>query len=252
MGEGLPLWLSTGPAMLLFAAIFLFGQHFHPLRRFVRDRRSVLSFTAGMSAAYVFVHMMPELNEARELVLESADPRWLPYEGVAIYFLALLGFLASYGLDRLRSHAHAPGGEAGGEAGAHAEGAMHVGGTVAYVAMMSYLLVRSAGESVPATVGFALAFGGHFLALDHSLYSEYGKDYLRRGRWLLAGGCLLGWSVGLALVLPALALALLMAFISGGVVMSNALMELSEGRDGRFTAFVSGALIYGLMLIPLG
>jgi hypothetical protein len=33
--------------------------------------------------------------------------------------------------------------------------------------------------------------------------------------------------------------------------MTNALMELSEGRDGRFAAFVSGALIYGLMLIPL-
>jgi hypothetical protein len=61
----------------------------------------------------------------------------------------------------------------------------------------------------------------------------------------------LGWLLGLLLVLPPLALALLLAFISGGVIMTNALMELSEGKDGRFAAFVSGALIYGLMLIPL-
>jgi hypothetical protein len=245
--EATPLWLTTGPAALLFAAIFLAGQHFHPLRRFIRDRRSVLSFTAGMSLAYVFVRMMPELNEARELLLESADSRWLPFEGVAIYFLALLGFLGSYGLDHVREGHAPPAGEGGGEA----QSAMHLGGTAAYVAMMSYLLVRSAGGSVPATVGFALAFGGHFLALDHSLFDRFRDDYLRRGRWRLAASCLLGWLLGLLLVLPPLALALLLAFISGGVIMTNALMELSEGKDGRFAAFVSGALIYGLMLIPL-
>ena len=247
MGEATPLWLTTGPAVLLFAAIFLVGQHFHPMRRYIHDRRSVLSFMAGMSAAYVFVHMMPELNEARELVLASADERWLPYEGVAIYFLALLGFLGSYGLEQLRAGHAGPAGEGGGEG----QRAMHLGGTAAYVAMMSYLLVRSAGESVPATVGYALAFGGHFLALDHSLFDQYRDDYLRRGRWLLAASCVLGWLLGLLLVLPPLALALLLAFISGGVIMTNALMELSEGKDGRFAAFVWGALLYGLMLIPL-
>lgn len=249
MDPSSPLWLTTGPAALLFAAIFLAGQHFHPLRRFIRDRRSVLSFTAGMSLAYVFVRMMPELNEARELLLESADSRWLPYEGVAIYFLALLGFLGSYGLDHLREVHATPARE--GEAEGEGQSVMHLGGTAAYVAMMSYLLVRSAGESVPATVGFALAFGGHFLALDHSLFDRFRDDYLRRGRWLLAASSLFGWLLGLLLVLPPLALALLLAFISGGVIMTNALMELSEGKDGRFTAFVSGALIYGLMLIPL-
>jgi hypothetical protein len=247
--QATPLWLTTAPAALLFAAIFLVGQHFHPLRRFIRDRRSVLSFTAGMSLAYVFVRMMPELNEARELLLESADSRWLPYEGVAIYFLALLGFLGSYGLDHRREGHAAPAGESGGEG--DGQSAMHLGGTAAYVAMMSYLLVRSAGESVPATVGFALAFGGHFLALDHSLFHRFRDDYLRRGRWRLAASCLVGWLLGLLLVLPPLALALLLAFISGGVIMTNALMELSEGKDGRFAAFVWGALIYGLMLIPL-
>lgn len=242
------LLLTTGPAVLLFAAIFLFGQDFHPLRRFVRDRRNVLSFSAGMSVAYVFVRMMPELSEARELVLESAGSLWLPYEGVAIYFLALLGFVGSYSLDRMRPVHGAPAGESDGEA----EPAMHIGGTLAYVAMMSYLLVRSAGDSVATTIGFTLAFGGHFLALNHSLFAEFQGYYLRRGRWLLAAGCLLGWLVGMLLVLPPLALALVVAFISGGVIMTNALMEVAEGKDGRFSAFVWGALLYGLILVPLG
>lgn len=189
MAGGHELALTTGPVMLLFAAIFLGGQNVHPFRRFVRDRRSVVSFTAGMSAAYVFVRMMPELNEARELVKEAADASRLPHEGVAIYYLALLGFVAFYGLDRVRAMRAAPAAQARGEAA----GFLHVGGTSAYVAMMSYLLVRSAGESLLAVIGYALAFGGHFLALNHALFEEFRDDYLRRGRWVLAASCVVGW-----------------------------------------------------------
>lgn len=83
---------------------------------------------------------------------------------------------------------------------------MPIGGTAVYVGLMSYLLVRSAGTSVAATVGFTLAFGGHFLALDHSLCAEFKEACLSRGRWLLA----------------------------------------------LLTAFMSGSLSYGLILIPLG
>lgn len=248
-GGSAPL-LSTGTAVLVFAAIFLAGQHIHPLRRWVRDKRTVVSFTAGMSIAYVFVRMMPELNEARELVLASAGPHRLPYEGIAIYFLALVGFLCFYGLDRLRRAPAPAGGESEGHGAAH--GVMHLAGTAVYVGMMSYLLMRGAGESMASTVGYTLAFGGHFLALDHGLYAEFREDYLRRGRWLLAGSCVAGWLVGLLVTLPPLALALLIAFVSGGVIMTNSLMELSEGKDGRFAAFMSGSLLYGLMLVPLG
>lgn len=243
------LILHTGPGVLAFAAIFLAGQRLHPLRRIVTDRRNLASFSAGMSAAYVFVHMMPELHEARALVVESASGSLrLPYEGASIYFLAMIGFLFSYGLDRLRSGRSAVSGKEREED----EQTMHLGGMAAYVGLMSYLLVRSAGESSATTVGYTLAFGGHFIALAHSLDEEFKDSYQRRGRWLLAGSCLLGWAVGVMLALPPYALALLTAFISGGVIMTNALMELSEGKDGRFSAFMAGSLIYGLVLIPLG
>jgi hypothetical protein len=61
-----------------------------------------------------------------------------------------------------------------------------------------------------------------------------------------------GWSVGVFMSLPAYALALLVAFISGGVIMTNTLMELAEGKDGRFLAFLVGSLLYAALLVPLG
>jgi len=248
MAANSELMLATGPAVLVFMAVFLAGDRLHPLRSVIRDRRNIVSFSAGMSIAYVFMRMMPELHGARELVLQSA-PRLtpMPFEGIAIYFLALVGFLCFYGLDRL-SPAPSETREAASERGL-LNG--HVAGLAAYVGLMSYLLARDAGESVAATALYTLAFGGHFLALDHSLREGYGDAYQRNGRWLMAASCLVGWLVGVAFVLREFPLALLVAFISGGAIMTNTLMELSEGKDGRFLPFAVGSLGYGLILIPL-
>ena len=45
-----------------------------------------------MSAAYVFVHLMPEMHAAREALVESASQP-LRHEGMAVYFVGLVGFL---------------------------------------------------------------------------------------------------------------------------------------------------------------
>ena len=248
MTGGLGLMLATAPAALVFVAIFLVGGRLHPFRRFVSDRRSIVSFSAGMSIAYVFLRMMPELHGARQLLVESASARIpMPFEGIGIYFLALVGFLCFYGLDRLAPRA------SGASGAPDAPGMVngHVAGLSAYVALMSYLLGRDAGDSVAATALYTLAFGGHFLALEHSLREGYGEAYQREGRWIMAASCVIGWLIGVLFVLDSFPLALVTAFISGGVIMTNTLMELSEGRDGRFLPFVAGSLLYGLILIPL-
>ena len=71
--------VETGAAALLFAANFLFGDWVHPLRA-VLDRRSMISFSAGISAAYVFVHLLPELHGVRTVVTRES-PIALPNEG---------------------------------------------------------------------------------------------------------------------------------------------------------------------------
>jgi hypothetical protein len=44
--------LETGAAAFLFAAAFLAGGRVRPARALIPDRRSIISFGAGMSAAY--------------------------------------------------------------------------------------------------------------------------------------------------------------------------------------------------------
>lgn len=240
-------FLETGAAALLFIVTFLMGGRVHPFRTLVRDRRSIVSFGAGMSIAYVFVHLMPELHGVRGAFVESMSLS-LPYEGMSIYFFALVGFLVFYGLDHLRARIRRtteaePFGPAF---------RLHVGGFAAYVWLMSYLLVHNLGETTASTALYALAIALHFLGVDHALREEHGIAYEKVGRFLLAAMALLGWGMGLLFSLPHYVLALLVAFVSGAIIMNSTIMELPSEKDGRFVPLLSGGLIYGLMLLVLG
>lgn len=239
--------LETGAAAMLFAAAFVFGGRVHPMRFLFRERRSVVSFGAGISAAYVFVHVMPELARVRHAFAVSVSLP-LRYEGMAIYLVALLGFLLFYGLDHLRARLREP--EAA-QLGGRAFG-LHVGGFAAYVSLLGYLLVRNLETSQASTGFYVLAITFHLLAVDHELRNEHGAVYERAGRFVLAGAALSGWGIGLLVALPQHVIALLLAFLSGAIIMNSTIMELPSEKDGRFLPFVTGGVVYGLILLPFG
>src|SRR5690606_37130239 len=125
-----------GLGAALFAAVFLFGDKIQLLGSAIHDARSIASVGAGISTASVFVHLMPELGEAREVLATSASVE-LRYEGMAVYIVALAAFVAYFGLEHFRQrreHEAAEGGEAG--------FGLHMAGWAAYVVVASYLLVH--------------------------------------------------------------------------------------------------------------
>lgn len=235
--------IETGAAALLFAVTFLAGGRVHPLRALIRDRRSIISFGAGMSTAYVFVRVMPELEGSRRDFAASVSVD-LPYEGAAIYFLSLVGFLVFYSLDHLRKTIAAE------RAGLAFK--LHVGGFAAYVWLMAYLLVSDFERTPVSTALYAVAIAFHFLAVDHALRREHGVAYERVGRFVLAGMSAFGWAVGLLFTLPHYVIAQLMAFVSGAIIINSAIMELPSEKDGRLLPFAGGGVIYGLILWALG
>jgi hypothetical protein len=230
-----PEFLQTGAATLLFVAVFLFGERVRPVRRLIGDHRSIVSFGAGMSSAYVFVHVMPELSVARHSFAETT-PLLLWFKGMVVYFVALIGFLLFYALDHLRKSGR--------------EFDLHQSGFAAYVALAGYLLVNHLEHK--GTALYAIAIACHFLAVDHELAKQHGVAYTQWGRFILAGMSVLGWALGLMIALPHYVIALLVAFLSGAVIMNSTVMELPSEKDGRFLPFVMGGLIYGVILLPLG
>jgi hypothetical protein len=242
----IPRFLETGGAAIVFASMFLIGGRIHPMSLILRHQRSMLSFSSGIAMAYVFAHVMPELEGARaDFVKFTALP--VLNEGRAVYFLALVGFLTFYSLDHLSQVART----------AAAEGrpvpdlSVKVVSFAGYVFLIAYLLVNNLEESPLDIALYALAMAVHFLTFDHTFREEPGTAYVRRGHLYLAGAAVLGWAAGWAIALPRDVLALMLGFLSGGIIMNSATDELPREKTGEIIPFVVGAVIYALILIPL-
>jgi hypothetical protein len=167
---------------------------------------------------------------------------------MAIYMVALAGFMLYYGLDRLHRDAQRQE-DARKRAVAFR---LHIGGFGLYVCMMGYLLVSNGGEGGTSIGLFVLAIALHFLSIDHMLRREHGEVYDRRGRFLLAAMVLAGWAAGEVITVAPVTVAPVVAFVSGGIIMNSMLMELPTEREGRFVPFMVGGVGYGLVLLPLG
>lgn len=239
--------LVTGIAALLFAFTFLVGGKERVLRAVVRDKRSLISFGGGMAAAYVFVHVMPELHSARSSFAQSVSVP-LRFEGMVIYFLALIGFLMFYGLDHLRRLVR----ETDQAQSTGKAFWLHIGGFAAYVWLMSYLLMHQPDGTLVSIVLYAVAITLHLLGVAHALHDEHGAKYERTGRFVLAGMAVAGWGAGMLITLPEYIATLLVAFVSGAIIMNSLIMELPSEKDGRFLPFMTGGIVYGLILLPLG
>lgn len=239
--------LATGAAALLFSATFLVGARRHPFRAVIGDERNVVSFGGGMAAAYVFVNVMPELHDARQAFAASVSIR-LRYEGMAIYYLSLVGFVAYYGLDHLRRSLR----ETGNRESTGKSFWLHVGGFAVYVWLVAYQLVHNLKETTVSIALYTVAITFHFRGVDRALREEHGARYDRIGRFVLAAMCVAGWAAAQLAALPRDVLALSVAFISGAIIMNSLIMELPSEKDGRFLPFMAGGIVYGLILLPLG
>ena len=243
----MPGWalVESCAAALLWGTIFLWGGGARFVYASAFDSRAITSFGAGMAVAYVFVGMMPELQVVRGTLVASLSTP-LPYAGKATYFLALVGFLTFYGLRYLRAEVHETAGTD--QAGFW----LHIGGFAAYVWLLGYLLVNSLEETEASISLYAMAMAVHFLAVDRALREEYGTIYQRIGRLLLAAMSIIGWASGILFALPQHVVALLMAFLSGAIIMNSTVMELRSAPKGRFWPIMAGGTFYGLILLPFG
>jgi hypothetical protein len=239
--------LESAAAALLFCAIFLLVGTLRPLRWFFREERTAVSFGAGIATAYVFVHVMPELNAARHAFEESTSLR-LHYEGMSIFYVSLVGFLMFYGQDSLQKRLQ----QDPDRRRAVNAFIVSITGFAVYVGLMAYLLVHNLEDTPRSVALFAVAIAVHFLGVDRVLRDEHGTIYERIGRFILAVMPLLGWGIGMLMTLPRSIIALMVAFISGAVIMNSSITELRTESKGHFLPFMFGGLAYGLILLPIG
>ena len=205
-----------------------------------------LSFAGGVSVAYVFVHLFPEIQEAGATIHRSEFGPLVLFAEHHVYLVTLAGFVVFYGLERLAQEASGRREDADSDSDVFW---LHVGSFGAYNALVGYLLLHREEAGLTNLLFFFVAMALHFVVNDHGLREHHGALYRRRGRWLLATAVLLGTGVGLAVAVPKGVLAVLFAFLAGGIVLNVIKEELPEERESRFPAFAAGTAGYTALLL---
>ena len=235
---------------LVFAGAYLLGGWLEssPLAERFRRRHSYISAAAGISVAYVFIDVLPELEVQRQALVTAAGGAALVFAEKRVYLLALFSFVVVYGLEHLVLVTHDR------RRATVAAGRpdpvywFELAGYAAYSGLIGYLVVHRAGHGPLALGVYAFAMAIHFLIVDHALHEEHGRLYAPRGRWVLAASVLVGWAIGVAFPLSEIVVARLFAVLAGGVVIASLRAELPDNRTGRFWPFCSGAIIFAVFL----
>ena len=249
MGKGLsPTTLVILLTVTAFVLVHVFGGR---LAFLSKTPRSVwLSAAGGVSVAYVFVHLLPELAEHQDVIAERA--RFAGLLGASeshAYLIALFGLGLFYGVERF---ARSKGGRKSRGEGEDIPLSVfwtHLGAFALYNVLVGYLLLHREETDLRGLIVYGVAMSLHFIVNDQGLRQHHGHTYHRYGRWLLAAAPVAGLLLGLVTNVSALLLSALFAFLAGGVILNVLKEELPEDRQSRFSAFALGATSYSALLL---
>ncbi|MCC5654244.1 hypothetical protein LC609_31605 [Nostoc sp. XA013] len=239
--------MITAICAIALVIVHLFSGKLQFLNTKLRSRW--LSFGSGVSVAYVFVHVLPELSKAQVTLQSSLDIR-LAFLEHHVYLVALLGLGVFYGLERFANKSRQHNQKTGkGDITSSGVFWIHIASFAVYNALIGYLLVHREESSIKSLLFFSFAMGLHFVVNDNGLRENHKQAYDQIGRWLLVAAIIVGWAIGIGTVIHQAAVAVLFAFLAGGIVLNVLKEELPEQRESRFWAFALGALGYAILLL---
>ena len=221
---------------LLYALVHLFGPRF---RRFM-DRSNmgaILGSTGGgIAVAYLFLQLMPELEHAEQRLL-----------GDSIHLVVLVGFVVFWGLEvRLQVS----------RSTIEAQESSATGSTfkfnVALGAVYNWLLIYAMPSHLheggaKALIG-AVPIGIHLIYKDYLMGEHQSQKFDDWGRYILAVAPLIGWTAVLLATPSEVFSDLLIAVLTGYIIHTVFRSELPASEESNFRWFLSGAVMYALLL----
>jgi zinc transporter ZupT len=248
-GTNSTILLLAGVFAVLLAIVHLFAGKLR-FQGTVSHRRW-LSFGSGVSVAYVFVHLLPELSESQEAIRNNIS--WgLAFLEHHVYLMALLGLAVFYGLERLARISRRRSDKAGkGNATEPSIFWIHISSFALYNALIGYLLLKRGQSGIISLVFFFIAMALHFVVNDDGLREHHQESYDHKGRWILSAAVVTGWIIGSSTTINEAAIAILFGFLAGSVVLNVLKEELPEEQDSRFWSFALGAASYTALLLVL-
>lgn len=237
--------LASLLTVIVLAAIHLGAGATESLGR--RWRPRALSAAAGISVCCIFLELLPDLAEQQGVITG-----WglFPTLERHAYILAMVGLTMFFAVETVSRSSR--------RKNLHAGASQHTGDAAYWFSVVSFAILNASIGYAMANPGdeavhplwlFALAMGLHFLANDCALAEHHGERYKRFGRWILSGGLVAGWLVGMVpqFEISPPALALVLAFIAGASILNVLRNELPDtDRAVDVIAFALGASAFAV------
>jgi hypothetical protein len=230
----------------LFALVFLWVRKAEGFQ----DKRggALLSFSAGVAVAYVFVDIMPHLASKQQALLAASEAGWYGFLEHHTYLVSLIGFLV-YLASFIRSETDPA---VSGVADSVWSRAYITLGACAYVGLISYMLSEQPAHRREPVALFSVAMAMHIFGVAQFVRWRLGPVYESTHRWIIAAFAYLGWLTGVITSVPDTTYALLFAFLAGGVFGIAVTVEVREVDSfRRFRSFAMGAAVLVLMVLLL-
>lgn len=236
--QTLPYPLIAFLSITIFACVHLFASYASRYDSAAHGR--FLSAGGGIAIAYVFIDLLPKLCQA-DLVVRQAFSGFSLYFERHVYIMAMLGFLLFFIVDRVQKTAWE-----------QASFYLSLGSYALFNFLVGYAVAYKDDPDIQPLALFTFAMALHYFTNDYTLNREHGASYNIFGKWILVLCLFLGWIVGSFITISPPALALINAFIGGGVIMNVTRHELPDGTQSNTTAFLIGALSYAAILLAIG
>jgi len=238
----------TGLSALLAVCLALLHLYVRLLSPALDAPRSPwLSLAGGAATAYVFVHIFPSLCDGQDVLLR-AGWTWAAMLDRHVFLIALSGLLVFYALERAALGVR--GGRAAPPTGpGNGVFWLHLTSFSLYNFLIGYLLINRPTPGPANLITYFLAMALHMAGNDYGLRRHFTDSYRHLGRLVLAGAVLAGWGFGFAFRVHEAVLAVLFAFLAGGVVMNTMKDELPLDGSGNAPAFTLGAAGYAALLL---
>lgn len=234
----IPYPLAALISIVIFQLVHIFARKTESFNAITHGR--FLSMGGGIATSYVFIDLLPKLAKS-ELLIQGAISGLFPFFERHVYVMALAGFLLFFTVDRSRT--------------------ICVQKTAYWLSLSSfaffnflvgYAVVDKDNPEVQPLVLFTVAMALHYFVTDYSLHRDHGRLYEEKGRWILVVSLFLGWLVGVLFTLEQTSVALMSAFIGGGVIMNVMRHELPEANPRSLGAFLLASVLYAALLLSIG
>ena len=212
-----------------------------------------VSFGAGASVAYVFIHVFPEIGIFQQQIAGHAGHNQpVSFINQPLYLAALGGLCLIYFLDTIEERANRQGADSLREHEYHMP--LFYLRTFLYTMyniMIAYIITQRPGEGLINITLITFGLMLHFIVVNVSAYEKYGELFEKYMRWSSAVGLMAGWVLGLKIDLPEVITITIFSVIGGMITYIALKRELPQTGHRAPLHFLAGAVIYSLIILGI-